>query len=73
MFDLAKQKISIACPSCKRNHQATLQQVANGATIKCICSTNIVLHDKGRSTKQSINQVNTSMKKLNNVFKQFGK
>lgn len=73
MFDLSKEKITIGCPTCNRKHQVTLQQVANGATVKCSCNTNIKLQDKGGSTRRGIGNVNSAFKKLESTFKKFGK
>jgi transcription elongation factor Elf1 len=64
MYDLGKEKVTVNCPSCKRKHSATLQQAANGATIRCTCGTNIKLQDKGSSVKKSIRSINDAFKKL---------
>ena len=73
MFDISKEKISIDCPECKRKHQVTLQQVANQATIRCSCSANIKLTDKNGSARRSIQEINSSFKKLDDAFKRLGR
>lgn len=73
MFDLSREKITIGCPTCNRKHQVTLQQLANGVTIRCSCSTNIKLQDKGGSAKRGIGNVNSAFKKLEDTLKKFGK
>ena len=73
MFDLGKEKITIECPTCNRRHTVTVQQVANRSTIKCSCNTNMQLKDERGSARRSINDINNSMKKLNDVFKKLGR
>lgn len=73
MFDLGKEKTTIDCPSCNRKHTVTLLQVANRSIVFCPCGTNIQLEDKGGSARRGIQSVNDSMKKLNDMFKKFGK
>jgi transcription elongation factor Elf1 len=66
MYDLGKEKVTIICPGCNRKQSITLQQAANGATIKCVCGTNIKLEDKGGSLKKNIKGLNDAFKKLDN-------
>lgn len=73
MFDLGSKKIDINCPDCNHKHEVSLQQVANGTTVKCNCGTTIKLHDQGGSAKRGINDINASMKKLQDIFKKLGK
>lgn len=71
MFDLSKEKVTTRCPNCNRKHQVTLQQVSNGATIRCSCNTNIKLNDRDGSVKRSVKDINNSFKKLEDTFKNF--
>lgn len=73
MFDLSKQKIDVPCPTCKRKHVATIKDVMNKKVIHCSCDTNIQLTDSNGSVKKSVNDINSSFKKLNDTMKKFGR
>lgn len=72
MFDLSKQKIDVECSNCKRKHSATIKDVMNKKIIHCSCNTNIQLTDDGKLNK-TVNDINSSFKKLNDTFKKFGR
>jgi hypothetical protein len=73
MFDLSNIKIDVECPSCKRKHTPTINDVMNKKIIHCSCSTNIQLTDNNGSVKKGVNDVNSSFKKLNDAFKNLGR
>ncbi len=73
MIDLGKEKVPVSCPSCKRKHSATLNDVSRGKVIKCSCGTNIQLSDQSGSVKRGVSDINKAFKKLDETFKKFGK
>jgi len=73
MMNFNSQKIEINCPECNRSISVTLQQIANQATVKCMCSQFIQLQDKNGSFKKGVNDMNKSMKDLENAFKKLGR
>lgn len=72
MFDLSKEKIEVKC-NCGRLHKPTLQDVANGKTLRCSCGTNINLKDDRGSVKKGVADINKAFKDLENAFKKIGR
>lgn len=71
MYDLSKQKTTVACPKCKRVHSATFQDVIIRKTFKCQCGATLNLEDKNGSVKKAVNDINKEFKNLENTLKKF--
>lgn len=72
-MDLGKQKIQVDCPTCRRKHNATFNDVGKQKVIHCYCGTNIQLRDDKGSVKRSVNDINKAFKELEKTLKNFGK
>jgi len=73
MIDLGRQTLELDCPSCKRRFNVSLSQIANQALIKCNCGQEIQLKDNNGKNKKVINDVNKSLKDMENAFKKLGR
>ncbi len=73
MFDLGKEKIDFNCPNCNRKHTVLLNDVSRRGSIHCGCGSNISLNDSNGSVKKGISDINSSLKKLEDAFKRFGR
>lgn len=72
MFDLNNQRVDVRC-GCGRKHTATLRDVSNRRTIRCLCGVTIQLQDSGGSVKRSVSSINKSMSDLEKMFKKLGR
>lgn len=73
MFDISKQTVKLDCPDCKRSIPVSVKNIAEEKVIKCFCGKQIQLKDDGGTHKKAIRDINSSVKKLEDTFKKFGK
>jgi len=70
LFNFEQTWIDISCPNCKYCFGIQLQDVKLQRTIICHnCKVNIDLIDQNASAHTSINSINHTFTKLNNIFK----
>jgi|GEM_PF-5809761 len=72
MFDLNNQKVDVRC-ECGRKHTATLRDVSNQRSIRCLCGVTIQLQDNGGSVRRNVSSINKSMSDLEKMFKKLGR
>jgi transcription elongation factor Elf1 len=73
MIDIGKQKISNNCPACGKVYTVTIKQVADQATVKCLCGQQIQLRDSGGSAKKAVRDINKAALDLERAFKRLGR
>jgi len=63
--NIAKQKVKIPCPKCKKEQHVSLEQIANEEQIKCVgCGKTIKLIDKNGSARKAVKNVDKSIQDL---------
>lgn len=66
--------IHFECPNCNYESDIQIIDIKSEKTIFCHnCKSKIELKDSDGSVHNSIETMNASIKKLNNIFKKFGK
>lgn len=73
MKNFGKHMTKTNCTSCNREIEFSLEQVAQGSTLTCICGQKIRLQDKDNSAKKAINDINKALSDLEKSFKKLGR
>ena len=58
------KRVAVYCPSCSTRYEATLEQIADEATLACACGKRIRLEDRNGMTRERLNRLDEL---LNNV------
>ncbi len=72
MIDISKETYLIPCPSCETKVKVSIEQVANGSTVKCRKGHSIKLLDEGGSHNRTIRNMNSSFARLQKTLKRIG-
>jgi hypothetical protein len=74
MIDLNYMWVEINCPRCGYIDEIQLIDAKTEKTIFCHnCKVNIKLSDNEASVHSGINNINSALNELENIFKKFGK
>lgn len=74
MINFNKIWVEFKCPNCDYSDEVQLIDVKTEKTVFCNnCKVSILLKDSDASVYSSIDKMNTSLKKINDIFKNFGK
>ncbi|HZG00766.1 MAG TPA: hypothetical protein VEY71_07175 [Chitinophagales bacterium] len=58
------KRVAVYCPTCSTRYEATLEQIADEATLACLCGKRIRLEDRNGLTRERLDRLDEM---LNNV------
>jgi hypothetical protein len=58
------KRVAVYCPTCSTRYEATLEQIADEATLACTCGKRIKLEDHNGMTRERLDRLDAL---LNNV------